>query len=355
MAAINATPNAASIETHYVNAFRDGLEAVFQKTDSILLPHVETVQQNSEEQYYDRIGSANEKMKKDETRYGTNPNQEINFDRRRSVFEHYEDGKMIEEKDLLKIATDPTNEYNRALAAEARRTQDEIIINGAFASVWTGKKGETEVKWATDGNTDFEGKIKVGGLNTGLRNPITTTGRYVVEAGDYEGIAVDNQYSGNPSAPAASGITLAKLQAYRTTLIRLEVLNQQDRIKLFLGEQQIEELLNIPEIKNADYNYTKALADGAVRSFMGYDFIPYVGLPTGEDGDGNTYRRCLALPSTGTKMGTRKGVYLAQAKALTADMWRLPERKNIPYLYMSMACNAFRMWGEMVGEIRCTE
>jgi hypothetical protein len=38
MAAINATPNAASIETHYVNAFRDGLEAVFQKTDSILLP-----------------------------------------------------------------------------------------------------------------------------------------------------------------------------------------------------------------------------------------------------------------------------------------------------------------------------
>lgn len=352
MADINSIPTAASIETHYVNSFKDGLEAVFQKTESILMPYVNPVFQNSEEQYYDRVGAA-EDMQKDDTRYGENPHQEITFDRRRSVFSHYEIGRMIEEKDLLKVATDPTNEYTRALVYSARRKQDDLILDSAFGSAWAGKKGETEIKWVADGATSATGKVKVGGLNPGLRNPITTGGRYVVESGDYEGILVDNQYTSGDAE--ATGLTIPKLQAYKSALIRLEVIRTGDLINLFVGERQIEDLLNTDEIKNSDYNYSKALAEGQVTTYMGYRFIPYMGLPTGEDGSSNTYRRCLALPTTNTKMGSRFGINMAQAKSLNSNMWRLPNRKNIPYIYMDMACDAFRMWGELVGEIRCTE
>lgn len=338
---------AASIETHYVNSFKDGLAEAFQKTESILQPYVELTPQNSEEQYYDRVGAADD-MIRDTTRYGTNPNQEIAFDRRRSVLEDWEIGKMIEEKDLLRVATDPTNEYSRQIIYSCRRKQDDIILDSVYSSAYTGKKGETEVKWVADGGTSFAGKIKVGALSVGLRDPITAGARYVVEAGNYEGTVVSADFS---TSGTVSGLTIPKLMAYKSTLMRQEVLGPQDNINLFIGVEQWEDLLNTPEIKNSDYNVRKALADGNVTTFMGYTFIPYNGLPV----DSNGYRRCLALPTTNTKMGSRYGVKLAMALPLKADMWRLPDRKNIPYIYAKMACKGVRMWGEMVGEIRCSE
>lgn len=343
-----ATP--ASIETHYVNSFRDGLVAEFQKTESLLQPFVELTPQNSEEQFYDRIGIA-EDMKKDETRYGTNPFSEIDFDRRKSTLEDWEWGKAIEPKDLLRVTTDPSNEYTQAGIWAARRKQDDIIMDGVFASAWTGKKGTVEVKWVDSGTTAYSGKVKVGSKTTGNRNPITTAGRYVVDATSgvhTEGVVVAHDYVDSGTA-AASGLTLAKLRAYKRTLLRLEILNPQDPVNLLVDEQQLDDLLNIEEVINGDYAVRKSLAEGYVTTFMGYRFIPYTGLPK----DANGYTRCIAMISQ-TKMGSRAGMKLCQALPLTVNMWNLTERKNIPYVYIKMNAKAIRMWGELVGEIKCS-
>lgn len=349
--AINA-PSGAAIETHYVNSYQRGIEMVFQKAESILQPYVKVVPQNSEEQYYDRIG-AMEELVPNKTRYDTNPHAEIAFDRRRSVLDEWHQGHMFEDKDLRRVAEDPSNEIVQSLIMAAVRKKDDIIMDGIFAPAHTGKKGEVIVNWAADGSTAFSGKIKVGEISKGLRDPITTSGHYVLQAGNYEGVVVSHDYVETGTA-SSSGLTIAKLIAYKRALIRLEVLNPQDNITLLIGEQQWSELLNTEEVKNSDYNIKQSLAAGNVTTFMGYTFVPYIGLPTGTSGS-DKYRRCIALPSTNTKIGTRNGIYLAMSLPINSSMWRLPERRNIPYAYVSMSSNAFRMWGEMVGEIRCTE
>ena len=124
MALTNGTP--ASIETSYRNMFKAGFEQSFQQTESKLMPFVETVRQASEFDYYDRIGIADE-MTEDTTRYGDNPVSEIEHDRRRCHLRDYELGKYVDEKDLIRVVSDPTNSYVQAMQASCHRKIDDII------------------------------------------------------------------------------------------------------------------------------------------------------------------------------------------------------------------------------------
>jgi hypothetical protein len=40
---------------------------------------------------------------------------------------------------------------------------------------------------------------------------------------------------------------------------------------------------------------------------------------------------------------------------ITADMWRLPEKKNIPYIYVKLGMGTTRMWGENLARVQVTE
>ena len=116
-----------SIETAYVAAFREGFEQAFQQSESKLQPYFEQETQNSEYQYFDRIGEA-EAMEEVTSRLGNNPTSEILHNRRRVGLVDYELGKYIDEKDLKRVVTDPMNAYTQALLASGKRKIDDIII-----------------------------------------------------------------------------------------------------------------------------------------------------------------------------------------------------------------------------------
>lgn len=323
------------IEKAYINKFRSGFADAFQQSNSRFRPFVEIERQAAEFEFYDRIGLAT-RMQQVTTRYGKNPINDVPHERRRIALKDWDWGMPVDEKDLIRVATDPSNAYTQAAVKEANRQVDDIIIAGAFAPAYTGKNGETAVNFVS---TTSE-KITVGAVSN-VNSQVVAGTKYAVTAGSYEGVDVAKNFVLAGSS-ADSGLTLAKLKAYRSTLLKLEAIEQDTVINLHIAAQQFQDLLGIDEVINSDYATRKALAEGSITTFAGYRFIHSERLPLV-----NGVRQCIAsLPMA---------IKLAIAKDIDVQMWRLTERKNIPYIYLKMSMDATRFWGEVLGRINCVE
>lgn len=329
-----------SIETAFVNQFREGFQSSFQQTESKMDPLVEHDSQASEYQYWDRIGEA-EEMQEDNTRYGDNPVSEIPHDRRRIGLKSYDIGKIIDEKDLMRVITDPKNPYSMAMLASGKRKRDDIINEGYYAPAYTGKSGDTVINYCvapTDLDSD---KITVGEISNGSSNKITATGgRYVLKSGNYEGVSVGSNFS--LSGAGTYGLTIDKLKAIRTAMLRLEAIDENTALDCSMTSTQWEELLAFDEIINADYSVKKSLAEGNPTSILGFNF-----------------KLTERLPIVGDERRVRVSLPMAQkltiGQELVGDIWRLSGKKKAPYIYYKQTIGTSRMWGEVAGEIRCTE
>jgi len=326
------------IEKSYVAAFREGFEQAFQQSESRLQPYFEQESQNEEYQYFDRIGTAAD-MTTDTSRFGTNPNSEIDHDRRRLGLVDYELGKYIDEKDLKRVITDPMNAYTQALLASGKRKIDDIIIDKFFGTAVTGKSGGTNVTFTA--NAEDATTVKVGALSAGN---IVTGGKYVKDTGNTEGFSVGANLT-NGSA-GAYGLTVDKLLAARSTMLRLHAIDQDEVVNCFIGAKQFEDLLQEDKVINSDFAVRKSLAEGNITTFMGFRFIHTERLPL-YNGTNDDERRVIVATSKALKMSVGTG--------LKGDMWRDPSKKNIPYIYFKLCADASRMWGEVAGEIRCSE
>lgn len=331
---------ASAIEEAYVRQFQEGFEQAYQQETSILDPLVDRDTQSSEYKSWQRIGEA-EDMTEDTTRYGDNPTSEIPHDNRRISLRHFELGKYIDPKDLMKVVSDPSNPYSQALLKSGKRKRDDFLIEKYFADAYTGKEGATTVGYATAATAENSSTVTVGALSNGSSNKISATaGRYTLATGK-EGVSVGADFGA-----ASSGLTIEKLKALRTAMLRIESIQPETVLPLLMTSYQLEELLAEDEIINADYNTRKSLAEGNVTTFMGYRFMLCERLPlsTGAAGD---ERRCMVF--------TPKALKLTIGADLKGDMWKDPSKKNIPYMYFKQSIGASRMWGEVAGEIRCTE
>ncbi len=347
--AANQPKNA--IEKAYYDSFRAGFEQAYQQTESKLQPYFESESQNSEFQFFDRIGEAAE-MTEDEGRYEVNPQSEIDNNRRRLGLKDYELGKYVDEKDLKRVLTDPMNAYTQAMLASGKRKIDDIIISNYFGTANTGKSGSTAVTYVRGEATSTEAtasegdeKIAVGGNNKGSSNPIATGGLYTLGSATTEGVSVGANYNGL-AAGSATGLTLEKLKGIRSTMQRLEAIDQDTVLNCFVTHKQLDDLLGIEQVINSDYAVRKSLAEGNVTTFMGFRFIlsERLKLSTGAAGD---ERRCI--------VSVPKALKMSVGTALKGDIWRDTSKKNIPYLYFKLCADASRMWGEVAGEIRCVE
>jgi len=321
------------IEKAYINSFNAGFAQAFQQSTSKLRPYVEVDRQASEFDYYDRIGLADD-LQLVTNRYGDNPMSEITHDRRRIGLADYDQGKAIDEKDLVRVATDPTSSYMQALVASANRKVDDLIIAGLTATAYTGKSGGTSVNFVTS-VTD---KLSVGAISDSQTRIVA--GTYVAREAATEGIDVNYTYTGTTGA--SSGLTLAKLKAVRTTMMKLDVIEQDEVLNCFITAKQFENLLGITEIINADYSTRKNLSEGNVTTYMGFRFIHCERLPLASG-----IRSCFVFKPQAYK--------LAISKDIVGDMWRLPAKKNIPYIYTKLGMGGSRMWGECLARIGCAE
>lgn len=154
---------------------------------------------------------------------------------------------LIDPADLRRVLNDPQNSYVQSFAAASNRKHDDRVIGAFFATATTGKGGTS--------TTAFPG-------------------------GDFQ------------LAAGGVGMTLTKMRNASRVLKENENPKDGDRHKWYIvyaAEQQAD-LLSDTTITSADFNTVKALVDGEINTFLGFEHVLSERLGV----DGSADRRCAA-------------------------------------------------------------
>jgi len=283
------------ISTAFVKQFGSNVEMLVQQKGSTLRNAVRVESGVvGEEAYFDQL-AATAAIKKT-TRNSDTPLIKSDHRRRRVTLYDYEWADLLDKEDKLKMLIDPENAYAQNAAWALGRSIDDEIIAAASGTAYTGKAGGTA-----------------------------------------QTLGASQQV-----AAAATGLTLAKLLSAKEILDGADVDPMEPRYCAVTAEQ-VTDLLNTTEVKNADYNTVKALAMGQVNSFLGFNFILCNRLAV--DGSNDRLVLCWA----------QSGLLLATAADINAQMDRRADKSYAMQVYLSMGIGATRMEEAKVVEIACVE
>lgn len=290
------------IDKAFVNTYKSNIEVQFQQMGSRLRPAVRQETQNAEFDFYDRIGPTD--SVEILNRHSDTPLVETTHDRRRISLRDFDWADLIDRQDKLRMLADPTSPYTVNAAYALGRKVDQVIIEAAFGTAYSGKTGSSTVS--------FPGGQEV--------------------AQDYveTGIA------------ANSNLTIGKLRRARYLFDKNDAVMDGEPLFAAVTASQIQSLLRSTEITNADFNTVKALVNGEVNSFMGFNFIRTELLP--KTGD---VRDCLFF--------AQQGLCLAVAQDIQVDVGPRRDKRNSVQIYVSASFGASRMWEEKVLKVKCNE
>lgn len=297
-----------NIEVSLINSYHSNVEMAFQQKRSRLQDTVTNGTQNSEFDFWDRIGSveANEvEGRNTDTVISATP-----FDRRRLQTKTYDWADLIDKKDKLRMLADPSSSYVMNAVMALNRKKDRVIIEAATDVAYTGKNGATAVPFPAS-----------------------------------QQIAVNFVESG---ASVNSNLTIGKLRRIVEILRTNEVIDDEGenetmaQVTGVITASQLTALLRTTEVTSADYNTVKALVDGKVDTFMGIKFKQTQLLKK----TGNI-RSCLFY--------VKKAIRFNTAEEVNTDVGPRRDKRNSVQVYASADFGAVRMWEEGVVEVLCDE
>tara|TARA_R100000664_G_C2738735_1_gene127601 strand:- start:386 stop:1234 length:849 start_codon:yes stop_codon:yes gene_type:complete len=264
------------ITTAFVNQFSANVSMLSQQMGSLLRGAVDSESVTGEKAFFDQVGEAAAVART--SRHGDTPLVETPHSRRMVSLTTYEWADLIDDADKVRMLADPTSSYSRAAAAAIGRSMDDVIIDALGGTAKTGKTGTT--------STAFP--------------------------------------SGQKIAHGSAGLTIAKLVESKK---KLDANSVDPSIKRFIvvSPEQIEDLLNNTTVTSSDFNTVKALAQGDISSFVGFEFI--VSNRLSDDG---TSRLCYAFAQDGVKLAVGKDV-----------MARIDERSDKSYSTQVYYCATF--------------
>lgn len=286
------------VTTAFVQQFKDNVYILSQQKGSRLRRGVtEDTEVVGKVAYYDQIGST--AARKVTERHGDSPLMNTPH-RRRQVALHDEDwGDLVDDLDKVKMLIDPTSPYAVNAGFAMGRAIDEEIIVQLFAIANTGETGGTPVAFPAA-----------------------------------------NQIAVNFSAGGNVGLTVEKLREARR-LLRAGNVDLTDPLFISVTSTQMDNLLGTTQVTSADYNTVKALVQGDVDRFMGFDFIQTELLQL----NGGGFRRCPAWSKT--------GMQLAIGKDIKSRMQERADKRFSMYIYYSMCIGATRLEEAKVIEVIC--
>ena len=290
------------ITTAFVQQYRANVEHLLQQKGSRLRPYVRVETQNAEFDFYDRIGATS--AQEVTGRHQDTPLVNVPHDRRRVSLRDFDWAELIDRPDRIRLLIDPTSPYSQNASFALGRKMDEIILEAAFNSVSTGKTGSSTVTYPAA-----------------------------------QQIAVNFVESG---AAANSGLTIGKLRKAKQMLDASET-DPSDPRYIIVTAKQITDLLQTTEVTSADFNSVKALVQGDVNTFMGFEFVRTELVNT----DANSYRRVPCF--------TKSGMLLAVGQDINVDIGPRRDKRNSTQVYCSASFGAVRMNEEKVIEIKCAE
>jgi hypothetical protein len=291
------------VDTALVQSYRANIEIKFQQMGSRLRPTVRNETQSSEFDFYDRIGPVD--AVEVTNRHGDTPLISTPHDRRRVGLRDFDWADLIDNKDKLRMLADPTSSYVTNAVMALGRAQDDVIIQAAFGTAYTGKTGSTSVTFPA------ASEIAVN----------------FVEAG----------------TAANSNLTVGKLRRARYLLDKAEATTEgQYDLYIAVDPSQVQSLLRTTEVTSSDYNTIKALVNGEIDTYMGFKFIKSNRLAVTSN-----IRECICYE--------RQGLLLSSGMEIKVDVGPRRDKRNSIQVYVCGSFGSTRMWEEKVLRIKCDE
>jgi len=271
-----------NITTAFVQQYSNNVQMLSQQKGSLLRNTVRVESVVGENAFFDQIGSVTAVTP--HTRHANTPLSDSPHSRRRVSLVDYEWADLIDNQDKLRSLIDPTSSYALAAAYAIGRATDDLIIAAASGTASTGVAGATST--------------------------VLPAAQIITEA-------------------ATAGLTIAKLRNAKKIL---DLGNVDPSISRYIvvGPNQVADLLGDTSVTSSDFNTVKALVNGEINTFMGFNFIMSNRLSIA-----SSKRKVIAY--------VQDGLLLAQAGGITS---RIDERADKSYstqVYAAATMGATRM------------
>ena len=306
----------------YAQQFGMGIELLPQQLGSKLAQYADVHDLGgSEVKWVDHIAAIDEtsEIKVKSGRNATTKQTGMEYSKRAIDAARYPVSTLTDNMDLVRSLNDPQNRITQVLGAAMGRKRDRIIVNALGGNV----RKRTGNGW--------------GGY--------TTTSTALPSA---QQIAVDYVESGSATD---SNLTIGKLRRIQTIFGNADVDTSMGLVYVG-GHNQKQSLLRSTEVTSADYNAVRALVNGEVNTFLGFEFCWIGNGPNSSDQilpiDSNNVRTNYAFPVGGFAIGE----YAAGRRV------RVTERDDKQYstqIFMDEDFGAARLVDEMVVQIKCDE
>ena len=215
--------------------------------------------------------------------------------------------ELVDEMDKIRMLADPTSPYSALAVMALNRAKDDIIIAAARGNART-NTGLIALPTTQ--------KIAVGGTSLTLAKLLTTKEILDTnEVDDDQSMAMDGQATGEQSARVFA-----------------------------VNAKMLTNLYGTTEIKSVDYNSVKALADGAINTFLGFKFV--------------RTERLAYTAGVNSRFGlafSRSCVGLGIGKDIVSSIDILPGKNYSAQVYARMSIAAARLEDEGVVEVACFE
>ena len=281
----------SNITTAFVQQYSANVQMLSQQMGSLLRDKVRLESVVGKNAFFDQVGSVTAVEKT--SRHSDTPQIDTPHARRRVSLADYEFADLIDQQDKVRLLIDPTSSYAQAAAMAMGRAMDDVIISAALGTAFTGETGSTSTANA------------------------------------------------NQIVHGSAGLTIAKLRTAKQTLDLGSVDPSIPRF-IIVSPKQITDLLGTTEVTSSDFNTVKALANGEVNSFLGFNFIVSNRLALS-----STTRSCIAY--------AQDGIALAVGKDVQARIDERADKSYATQVYYCMSIGATRMEEEKVVEVQAHE
>jgi hypothetical protein len=238
------------VTTAFVQQYSANVQMLAQQMGSRLRDTVRIENVVGKNAFIDQVGVATAQLRT--TRHADTPQMDTPHARRRLSLASYEYADLIDDQDKVRMLIDPTSSYAQAAAAAMGRAMDDVIITAFDAAANTGETGSTSTSF--DSGQDVA--VSVGGSDTNMNLTKLREAKRLLDAADVD-----------PSIPRY----------------------------IVMGPSQIHALLADTSVTSADFNTVKALVQGEINQFMGFNFIMSNRLSV----DANNVRTCFAWAEEG--------------------------------------------------------
>ncbi len=222
-----------SIPASYIETFESNVRQLAQQKMSRLRSCITEVNKQSEKHNWDRLAASSARLKPSARAVSpaggdgsgaVGSTDGLTWTRRNTVIQTYDTGEVIEQEDIVQMLIDPKNASTENLVMNMNRAVDDIIIAAALGAAADG----------AGGTVAFPASQKIG------------TGAEEISLDLI--LQVDEKFQENDVDPDEP----------RYWVIR---------------PKQRRKLLQLIEVTSSDFQATKALANGYLPDFMGFNWI----------------------------------------------------------------------------------